>query len=107
MRIFEKSCKIAEASGSLPPNPRWPTAAGGSDPRPRLCALLLSPTAIAFVEHVSSVGRTLLLRKITDVTHSKYFHFAFSALSSLLFTSNSAVFLMGGKNIFAPGRLVP
>jgi len=29
-------------------------------------ALLLSPTAITFVEYVSSIGRTLLLRKITE-----------------------------------------
>jgi len=50
MRIFGKSCKIAAASGSGP-KPRL--ASGGWGLRPQTPALLLSPTAIAFVEHVT------------------------------------------------------
>jgi len=34
---LEKICKIAAASGASPPNPRWPTAAGGSALKPPLC----------------------------------------------------------------------
>jgi len=71
-------------------------------------ALLLSPIAIAFVQCVSSIERTLLLRKIREVTHSKCFGFVFSALSCLFFISNSTVFIGRGANIFFdPGRLVP
>jgi len=88
MRILEKSCKIAAASGV----------------RPQTSTLLLSPTASAFVECVSSIERTLLLRKITEVTHPNCFGFIFSALSYLFFTSNSAVFVGGAVEIhFAPG----
>jgi len=39
-----------------------PLAAGGL-----ASTLLLSPTVIAFVEHVSCIKRTLLLRKVTEV----------------------------------------
>jgi len=59
MRIFEKSCKIAAAFGFrlLRAPPTGATA-----------LLLAPPTAIVFVEYVSSIGRTLLLRKITEYT---------------------------------------
>jgi len=64
MRIFEK--KAVES----PQRPEPPLASGGS---PQTPALLLSPTNVAFVECVSIIERTLFLRKITEVTHSKCF----------------------------------
>jgi len=40
MRILgEKSCKIAEASGAPPPNPRWFPAAGAPPPDHRFVTL--------------------------------------------------------------------
>jgi len=48
----------------------------------------------------SSVKRILLLRKITDITNSKFSAFASSALLHLFFTSNSAVFVGAGAKIF-------
>jgi len=65
--------------------------------------LLLSLTAVVFVECVSSIERTLL-QKITEVIHSKCFGFVYSVLSCLFFTANSAVFDGGNAKIyFAPG----
>jgi len=71
-------------------------------------ALLLSSTAIAFVECVSSIEHTLLLRKITEVTHSKCFGFVFPALLCLFFRFKLCSFWWWGrKSIFTSGRLVP
>jgi len=53
--FWKKSCKIAAASGARPQTPSF----------------LSSLTAVAFVECIcTSIEGTLLLRKITEVTHS-------------------------------------
>jgi len=61
-------------------------------------AFLYSLTAVAFVKGFSRIECNLLLRKITEVAHSKCF--VFSELSCLFFTSNSAVFVGEGEKIF-------
>jgi len=43
----------------------------GAPPSDPCIVSLLSSAAVAFVESVSSVERTLLLRKITEITYSK------------------------------------
>jgi len=50
---------------------RTPLASGEWRLRPQTPALLPLPTAVAFVESVSNIERTLLLQKITEVTHIK------------------------------------
>jgi len=58
-------------------------------------------TAVAFVECISSIERTLLLQNITEVTHSKCFGFVFfSRFHAYFSTSNSAVFVGGIAKIF-------
>jgi len=77
--------------------------------RPHTPALLLSPTAVAFVKCVYSIERTLLLRKITDVTHCKCFGFVFSAFSCLFSHLKLCSFCWCEQKIFcprAPGFLV-
>jgi len=57
MRIFGKNLENRRSVGGSAPNP--PLASGGWRLRPQTPALLLLPTAIAFVEQVSSIGRLL------------------------------------------------
>jgi len=61
MRIFiQKSVKIASASGTPLPKPRWPPAAGGSAPTHPCC---YSRCCYNFVELVSSTKCVLLPTK--------------------------------------------
>jgi len=72
LRIFwKKSCKIVAASGALPPNSRWPPAAGDSASRPPCCSSRLRYFRYSFVELISSVKLFYLHRKITEITNSK------------------------------------
>jgi len=87
---LEKSCKIATARGL------WLCS--------KIPAFLFSLTAVAFIECVSSVER-ILLRKITAVTHSKYFGFVFSALSAYFSLQTLPICWWGAKIFFAPERL--
>jgi len=116
--FWKKSCKIAATSG--PPNPSSGSELRlrtGSELRlrtpanlqrlealpPETSTFLLSPTALAFVECVSSIKRTLLIRNIAEVvTHSKCFGLFFSALSCLFFASNSGTFVGSCAKIFLP-----
>jgi len=99
MRIFEKKAvKIAEASRTPPSNPRWPPA-----------CIVTFAFCYSFrrVECVSSIERTLLQRKTTEVTHTKCFGFVFSRFR-VYFSLRTLQFLMvGGKIFFASGRLLP
>jgi len=98
--FFEKSCKIAAASGlCLCPNPIRLQRLGFSHPDLRV----ITPAYwYSFVECVSNVKRILLLRKITKVTNSKCSAFAYSALLRQFFSSNSAAFVGGNAKIFLP-----
>jgi len=61
-------------AGAEPPNPPWAPGAGGPPPPdPRFLTLAYY---YSFCQKcVSTIERTLLLRKITEVSHPKYFGF--------------------------------
>jgi len=63
--------------------------------------LLLSPTAVAFFECVSSIERNLLLRITIEITHSKCFGFVFPRFHAY-FSLQTAVFVGGGVKVFLP-----
>jgi len=75
----KKSCKIATASGN-----GTPVGLRRLGALPQTPTMLLSPNAVDFVECVSSIERTLLLREIRR-SNIQYicFGFVFSALSCL------------------------
>jgi len=102
MRILKKKA-VKSLQGWGPPNPRLPPVAGSSDPSIVTFAYCCSFRRMRFsIEHI------LYYFEKTEVIHSKYFGFVFSALSCLFFTSNSALYIgRGVKIFFTPGAWYP
>jgi len=82
--LEKKAVKLPQCPGAPPPNPRWPPAAGHSAPRSPRC---YSTYWYRFVESTFLAWTYFITSKNnTEVTNSKCYAFASSALLRLFFS---------------------